>query len=98
MSDVTMADCRVLRPGKPSRPLTSADLDSLIRERGVTDEMVERAARGAFLARYPDGNWGEGGQERPQESVLHRIPCCFGGCVSGQEGGRPCLTYPSPKP
>jgi len=27
-----------------------------------SEEMVERAARGAFLARYPDGNWEKAGK------------------------------------
>lgn len=44
MSDVTMADCYVIGGNlQPPRPMTSDDLDSLIRERGVTDEMLDRA-------------------------------------------------------
>lgn len=47
-----MADCWVMEGFRNTwagtaretyRPMTLADLDSLIRERGVTDEMVERA-------------------------------------------------------
>lgn len=46
MSDVKRADCRVVvgltTNGEITSQMTPADLDSLIRERGVTDEMVER--------------------------------------------------------
>lgn len=43
MSDVKRADCRVVMAGWAggeainSRPMTEADLDSLIRERGITE-------------------------------------------------------------
>lgn len=38
MSDVTLADCYVIGGNlQPPRPMTPDDLDSLIRERGVTE-------------------------------------------------------------
>ena len=52
MSDVTMADCYVIGGNlQPPRPMTPADLDSLIRERGVTEGMVERAGW-AYVRNY----------------------------------------------
>lgn len=54
MADVKLADCQVFGPftdtGKHvSRPMSEADLDSLIRERGVTDEQVEAAAKALYV-------------------------------------------------